>query len=71
MLCRVDKRKFEVGDTITPKTTFENAFEKEKKEVEEMLNQNCNPKIPERKECLFLFRDLICALQFYNVWVFQ
>lgn len=66
MLYRVDKRKFEVGDTITPKTTFENAFEREKKEVEEMLNQNCDLEIPERKDCLFLFRDLMCALQFYK-----
>lgn len=64
MLYRVDKRIFKKGEIIKSNTTFVNILNEEKKEMEEMLNIKRPDGIPERRKCLFLFRDLICALQF-------
>lgn len=66
MLYRVDKRKFQVGEEITPNTSFEEILQDEKREMEKLLNQQRPSGIPERKQCLFLFQDLICALRFYS-----
>lgn len=66
MVYRVDKRKFEIGDVIYPQTSFETKMEDEKKEMENLLNELRPEKIPKRKDCLFLFQDLICALRFYS-----
>lgn len=65
-LYRVDSRKFNKGDIITPNTTFEDKLQGERLEVESMLNE-CKPcAVPDRKDCLFLFQELICALRFYS-----
>ena len=53
-------------DSLVDDMAFRAGIESDEKEVEEMLNQNCDLEIPERKDCLFLFRDLMCALQFYK-----
>ena len=66
MLYRVDKRKFQVGDIIMPNTSFEELMQDEKKEMEDLLNEKRPRNIPERKQCLFLFQDLICAFRFYS-----
>lgn len=66
MIFRVDKRKYQVGDTIMPKTSFEETMQDEKKEMEDLLNRSRPENVPERKQCLFLFQDLICALRFYS-----
>lgn len=66
MLYRVDKRKFQVGDIIMPNTLFEELMQDEKKEMEDLLNEKRPRNIPERKQCLFLFQDLICAFRFYS-----
>lgn len=66
ILYRVDKRKFHVGDIIKPNTSFEEMMQDEKKEMEDLLNENRPKNMPERKKCLFLFQDLICALRFYS-----
>lgn len=65
-LYRVDSRKFNSGDTITPNTSFEEKLQDERMELESMLNE-CKPcGVPDRKDCLFLFQELICALKFYS-----
>ena len=66
MIFRVDKRKYQVGDTIMPKTSFEETMQDEKKEMEDLLNKSRPENVPERKQCLFLFQDLICAFRFYS-----
>lgn len=66
MIFRVDERKYQVGDTIMPKTSFEETMQDEKKEMEDLLNRSRPENVPERKQCLFLFQDLICALRFYS-----
>lgn len=66
MVYRVDKRKFEVDEVISPETSFETTMQNESKEMENLLNELRPTNIPERKNCLFLFQDLICALRFYS-----
>ena len=65
-LYRVDKRKFKIDDVISPETSFETTMQDESKEMENLLNELRPTGIPERKDCLFLFQDLICALRFYS-----
>ena len=65
-LYRVDSRKFNSGDIITPNTSFEEKLQDERMELESMLNE-CKPcGVPDRKDCLFLFQELICALKYYG-----
>ena len=53
-LYRVDKRIFSVGEVIKPQTVFEQQLDGKRKLVEDLLNQTCPHRMPERKECLFL-----------------
>ncbi len=64
MLYRVDKRKFQTGDVITPYTSYEEIIDEERKEMEFWLNKLRPKGMPERSQCLFLFQNLIDALRF-------
>lgn len=61
---RVDARLFNCGDEILPQTTYNSKLEDEKIEMEEALNTQRPPRMPERKDCIFLFDSLLCALTF-------
>lgn len=65
-LYRVDKRIFSVGELIKPQTVFEQQLDGKRKLVEDLLNQTRPHRMPERKECLFLFFELAGALKFFQ-----
>lgn len=61
---RVDARVFDCGDEIFPQTTYNSKIEDEKLEMEEALNAQRPPMMSERKDYVFLFDSLLCALNF-------
>lgn len=63
-LYRVDRRLFNIGDTILPQTDFEDKMDDEKAHEEELINKFRPCHVPHRSNCLFLFCDLSDALLF-------
>ena len=61
---RVDKRRFDKNDIITPCTTFEETMKGFQLEVENSLNELRPSVVPARKECLYLFCNISSALIF-------
>ena len=64
LLYRVDKRCFHSGDVIKPCTIFEEAMNSFQAQVEKKLDELKPSRVPNRKECLYLFCDLSSALIF-------
>lgn len=65
MYCyRVDKRRFDKNDIITPRTTFEETMKDTQLEVENSLNELKPSGVPARKDCLYVFYDLSSTLIF-------
>ena len=55
---RVDKRRFNSDDMITPRTTFEETMKDSQREVEKSLDELRPSGVPVRKECLYAFCNL-------------
>lgn len=73
-LYRIDKRRFDKNDIITPCTTFEETMKDSQLEVEHSLDELKPSGVPARKECLFLFCDLSSALIFcskYGGYIYE
>ena len=63
-LYRVDIRRYNNGDDIEPRTTFEDIMNSSQAQVEKKLDELKPCGVPNRKECLYLFYDLSSALIF-------
>ena len=73
-LYRIDKRRFDKNDIITPRTTFEETMKDSQLEVEHSLDELKPSGVPARKECLFLFCDFSSALIFcskYGGYIYE
>ena len=71
---RVDKRRFNSDDMITPLTTFEEVMNESQQEVENSLNELRPSGVPARKECLYVFCNLSSALIFcskYGGYIYE
>ena len=64
LLYRVDKRCFHSCDVIKPCTIFEEAMNSFQSQVEKKLDELKPSRVPNRKECLYLFCNLSSALIF-------
>ena len=71
---RVDKRRFNSDDMITPLTTFEEVMNESQQEVENSLDELRPSGVPARKECLYVFCNLSSALIFcskYGGYIYE
>ena len=64
LLYRVDIRRYNNGDDIEPRTTFEDIMNSSQAQVEKKLDELKPCGVPNRKECLYLFYDLSSSLIF-------
>jgi hypothetical protein len=63
---RAERRCFEPGEVMLPEGTYQNQFEPEGKATEKALEDERPKKKPIRKDCLFVFGDLMEAERYWR-----